>query len=109
MTPKLIELHRQRGRLQERIAQQRTAVAVQLKPVLDAERLAQRSLNVASDAVQQLKAHPWPLALAVAALALAKPRRVWRGLRLGVWVWRRYRNLRDWVPASVWAALVSKR
>lgn len=109
MTPKLIELHRQRGRLQERIAQQRAAVAVQLKPVLDAERLAQRGMNVASDAVQLLRTHPWPLALAVAALVLAKPRRAWRGLRLGVWVWRRYRNLRDWVPASVWAALVSKR
>lgn len=109
MTPRLIELHRQRGRLLERISQQRVAVAMQLKPVLEAERLAQRGVGLVGDAAHRLKTHPWPLALAAAALVLIKPRRVWRGLRLGLWVWRRYRNLRDWVPDALWSALVTKR
>lgn len=109
MNPKLIELHRQRGRLQERIAQQRTMLAGQLKPVLDAERLGQRGLHWTTDALEHMKSQPWSVALVVIAVLLVRPRRLWRGVRLGFWLWRRYRKLRELVPQTLWSAFAGKR
>lgn len=109
MTPRQIELQRQRGRLQERIAQQRLALADQLKPALEAERLAQRGLQAGQQGLNYLKTQPWAAALLVAAVALLRPRRIWRGLRWGIWIWRRYRSLRQMVPAALWSALAGQR
>lgn len=109
MTPRLIELQRQRGRLQERIAQQRVQLGEQVQPLLQAERVGQRGLEMATGAAGQITAHPWSVALIAGAVLLLKPRRIWRGLRLGLWVWRRYRSLRDLIPASWRAAFAAKR
>lgn len=108
MTPRQIELHCQRGRLLERIAHQRVTLAEQMQPLLEAERLGRRGLDAASATVVQLKAHPLAVAVALSVFTLFKPKRVWRGLRLSLWIWRRYRHLKDLLPPSLRAAFASR-
>lgn len=101
MNKSLVELHQQRGRLLERIASQRMTLARQLEPLQNASETSSRVFALLRGGVQYLKSHPLPVALAIAALVLLKPRRAWRGLQGGLFLWRRWRVLRAWVPTSL--------
>lgn len=101
MNPSLIELHQQRGLLLERIASQRAALAWQLQPLRSASDTADRVLALLRGGVEYLKSHPLPVALAALALVLLKPRRAWRWAARGVVLWRSWRALRAWLPASL--------
>ncbi|MHB1248927.1 MAG: YqjK family protein [Polaromonas sp.] len=101
MNQSLIELHQQRGRLLERIASQRAALAWQLQPLRSASDTADRVLALLRGGVEYLKSHPLPVALAVLALVLLKPRRALRWAGRGLFLWRSWRALRTWLPASL--------
>ena len=100
MNKKLIELHQQRGRLQERIASQRASLAQQCAPLVRVSNTSSRIFNGLRVGVQYLQQHPLPVALSVLVLALLKPRRAWRWGKRGLYLWRKWQVLRSWVPTS---------
>jgi hypothetical protein len=93
MEKRLIELHLQRGRLVERIAQQRSTLARQLAPVRVACDTTDLVLAAARDAVSFVQRHPLGVAAFAAALVAVRPRRAWRWLTRGFLVWRSWRAL----------------
>jgi hypothetical protein len=101
MNNSLSELHQQRGRLLERIAGQRVALARQLVPLQNASDAGSRAFAMLRGGLEYLKNHPLPVLLAIAALVLLKPRRAWRWLQGGLFLWRRWRMLRALVPMSL--------
>lgn len=96
MNQRLIDLHRQQGRLVERIAGQRLALASQLLPLQRAAVASDRFLVALRDRVQTLKQHPLAVAVAVLGWVLFKPGRVWRWGSKGLFLWRSWRALRPW-------------
>jgi hypothetical protein len=95
MNQQLIDIGIRRGRLLERIASQRTALARQLEPVRSVLSVADRglaSLRTATDSVRQ---HPGLALAALTLLAIVKPRRAWRWARRGFVAWRAWLALRD--------------
>ena len=102
MNKRLIELHRQRGQLVERIAHQRTELARELAPVkaaCDATDCAIATIrNGISQASSLVQRHPAAAGGLVAALIALRPRRVMRWLGRGLLVWRSWRSLRGWLP-----------
>lgn len=101
MSKNLIELHQQRGRLLERVASERTTLARQLLPLQAASDTGSRVVALLRGGVQYLKSHPLPVTLAILALILLKPRRAWRWAGRGLFLWRGWRALRAWLPASL--------
>lgn len=101
MNQSLIELHQQRGQLIERIASQRATLARQWQPLQRASDTGSRVLALLRDGLQALKNHPLPVALAALALVLMQPRRAWRWAGRGLFLWRSWRALRAWLPASL--------
>jgi hypothetical protein len=101
MNKSLFELHQQRGRLLERIASQRATLARQLGPLQNVSDASSRVFALLRGGLEYLKSHPLPVALAVLALVLLKPRRAWRVLQGGLLLWRRWRVLRAWLPMSL--------
>jgi len=98
MSSSLVELHQQRGHLVERMAHQRDTLARQLVPVQSALATTDRAVAAARSGVQYAREHPLPVALAVAAITLIRPRGVLRLLGRGLVVWRSWRALQRWVP-----------
>lgn len=101
-------LAEQRGRLLERIAQQRSTLRVQWVPVHQALAKGDQALLAAADARRYVQAHraTFSLALAVtcAALVLVKPRRSLKLLKTGFVLWRGWRMVQSsqvWVPSSL--------
>ncbi|MGA7178699.1 MAG: YqjK family protein [Thiobacillaceae bacterium] len=94
MQKKLIELHLQRGRLIERIALQRSTLARQIAPVRVACDTTDRVLTAVRDSVNFIQRHPLEVAAFAAALFVMKPRRVWRWLQRGFFVWQGWGALR---------------
>ena len=101
MKNSLLELQQQRGRLRERIASQRTALAQQLAPLQNASDAGQRIVARLRSGMAYLKSHPLPLLLALSALVLLKPRRTWRWVGRGVALWRSWKVLRAWLPSTL--------
>ena len=90
---RLLELHVQRGRLQERIATQRTQLAQQWAPVGRVLHVA-RSVRLAVRAgIIYLLQHPLAASATLAGIVLLKPRSVWRWGVRGLFVWRSWRAL----------------
>jgi len=102
MSKSLIELHRQRGQLIERIAQQRATLAREVAPFKAACDSTDRVLTTVRDTISQasklVQRHPAATAGLVAALITLKPRRVLRWLGRTIVVWRSWRTLRLWLP-----------
>ncbi|HEX5804687.1 MAG TPA: YqjK-like family protein [Azospira sp.] len=94
MENKLIELSLQRGRLQERIAAQRTQLAAQLQPLAAAVDTADQALATARRGVDYLKRHPIEVGIAVALLAVLRPKGVWRWGRRAFVAWRLWKSAR---------------
>lgn len=100
MEKNLIELSLQRGRLQERIAAQRSALAAQMRPIGDALDVADRGLAAARRGVGYVKQHPAEVGVAVAILAALRPKRVWRWGRRAFFAWGLWRKARARLAAA---------
>lgn len=106
-------LAEQRGRLLERIAQQRNSLQAQWEPIGRAASTGDRVLAAAQSARQYVQAHraTFTVALAVTSVALvvAKPGRAWRLAKSGFVLWRGWRAVQSAqgvVPGSVWGAVL---
>lgn len=103
-------LAEQRGRLLERITQQRAVLQVQWAPLQRTADQGDRVIAAARGAQRYVQAHraTFTLAFAVicAAFVLVKPRHTFRLLKSGFVVWRGWRALQlaqVFVPGSLWA------
>lgn len=106
MPSREIELALKRGQLQERIAQQRATIATQMRPVAAALATADRAIAVGRTGIAYVKRHPMQLGLALAALVILRPRRVWRWGRRAFLAWGVWRKLRVRLEAT---GLVARR
>jgi hypothetical protein len=102
MRKSLVELHRKRGQLIERIAHQRATLARESAPLKAACDTTDWVLATVRDAISQtsrlVQRHPVATAGLVAALIALKPRRAVRWLGRTIVVWRTWRSLRQWLP-----------
>lgn len=94
MNQELIDLAVERGRLIERISQQRQLLDQQLRPLGETLDTADRLVLTARRCGTYLKQHPEVVAAGVATLVILQPRRVWRWSRRGFFAWRTWRRLR---------------
>lgn len=99
MQQRINELHLRRGRLLERIDGQRTALTVELRPVVSALGTTDQLLARLRAGSDYLKQHSGIVALAGIVLVAAKPSRIWRWTRRGLFVWQSWRTLRGRVYA----------
>jgi hypothetical protein len=95
-----IELALKRGRLQERIASQRAALAAQVVPIAEALNAIDRTLAAGRSGVATIKRHPGLVAAAVAAVVALRPRRVWRWGRRALVGWSMWRKLRGRIEGA---------
>ncbi|MDO9404175.1 MAG: YqjK family protein [Polaromonas sp.] len=108
MNHQLAELHRQRARLQDRIAGQRLDLAEQLAPLQRAAESGGHLVSLYESIVEYLKTHPLHIASVLGAMTLLKPRLAGRWLLRGITVWRSwraFRQVRDLLAAVVPAAM----
>ena len=89
MAKSLQGLQRERGQLLERIVHQRTRLTMAWAPVQEVEQLGTRVLGLARALLQRVRENPVPVAVAVAALLVWRPKGVLRWARRGFWLWRR--------------------
>ncbi len=101
MQSRLIELHQQRGRLLERIAHQRSALALQVEPLLAPLALPGRLAGMLDDARRFVRDHPYLVGTVIVAVVVFKPRLVLRWARRGLLAWRTWRSMSALVPAFV--------
>jgi hypothetical protein len=94
MNQQLIDLAVQRGRLLERISNQRQQLGQQLLPLGSTLRTADRAVTAIRNGSTYVKQHPEVVTVAVAVLVVLQPRRVWRWTRRGFFAWRSWRMLR---------------
>lgn len=92
MENRLIELGLQRGRLQERIAAQRATLATQLRPLVGAVEATDQALVKVRLGIDYVKHHPAQVGVAVALLALLKPKGVWRWGRRSFVAWQLWKK-----------------
>ena len=111
MPKSLTELHEERGRLRERIAAQRSALARQTAPVRQALALGDRAVQTGRDAADTLLKHPLALAVIVGALLAVRPKTVWRWGGRGLMLWRGWKLVNRLLPDVLdrWLAPEPKR
>ena len=109
MQKRLIELHQQRGRLQERIAHQRVAMRQQLVPLQGVLAVPDRVARIKDDGIAFVRAHPLAVGAVVLAVVLLRPRMVLRWGSLAAGAWRTWRTVSGLVPGFVWNQLQSYR
>lgn len=95
MNQELLDLAVERGRLIERISNQRQRLADELQPVGNALQTADRALATVRQGRDYVKQHPEIVAVGVALLIVMQPRRVWRWSKRGFFAWRTWRMLRS--------------
>lgn len=100
MEKRLIELGLQRGRLQERIASQRTTLAAQLQPIAGALVSTDQALATARRGIDYVKRHPGQVGVAVALLAILRPKGIWRWGRRSFIAWSLWKKIRTRLAAS---------
>jgi len=99
MSRQLTDLAVRRGRLIERIAFQRAELGRRAQPVQRALDGADRALAAVRKGSAYIRSHPGVVATFAAALAVLKPRRVWRWGRRGFVAWRTWIALRGKVAS----------
>ena len=99
MNHQLIEIHRQRGRLLERIAGQRAALSRDLQPVRASLSSVDRVVGRIRSVTDYIKRHPSIAALAVAGLFAIKTERAWRWTKRAFFAWRAWRAFGDKLTA----------
>jgi hypothetical protein len=95
MNRRLNDLHFRRGRLLERVANQRAALSREARPVRDSLARTDRLVARVRSLTAYVKQHPSIVTLAVAVLFITKPRRVWRWSKRGFIAWRTWRVVRE--------------
>ena len=105
MQARLIELHEQRGRLRERIAHQRETLADQVQPLRATLAIPERLGALLGQGRTFVASHPYLFGTAAAAVAVFKPRLVWRWAKRGVVLWRAWRGLRRLLPDGLLGVL----
>lgn len=102
MSKSLVELHRQRGELIERIAHQRATLARESAPLKAAcdttDWILATVQNTACLVYGLLRRHPAAAVGLVAAWVALKPRRATRWLARTIVAWRTWRRFRPWLP-----------
>jgi YqjK-like protein len=98
---KLLALHLERGRLLERIAHQRTTLAMQLAPLQKMSASAGRVMVTARSGLAYIRSHPAGVAAVLSTLVMLRPRGTWRLLRRGLVIWRSWRTLRALIPEAI--------
>ena len=101
MNRHLLKLHLERGRLQERIAQQRVELAVQLMPLKRASGTVSRMMALAQDGVDYVRKNPFQVSAALAMAVVLRPKRTWQLLQTGLQVWRGWSVLRVLIPETM--------
>lgn len=100
MNHQLNDLYVRRGRLLERIATQRVDLSREAQPVRAVLGTADHLLGYARVAANYVLQHPGIAALALAALFITKPRRVWRWTKRAFFAWQTWRTVRTRLRAS---------
>lgn len=95
----LAELERERGRLLERIAVQRSQLPVQMAPVAQLLQLGDRLVQTVQAGRDFVRRHPWAVGAAGALMVLRRPRSIGRWLKRGLFVWRGWRTARNVMQA----------
>lgn len=90
MNPKLLELATRHGALQARIDEQRRALGRHVQPL---EAVFSHG-DAVVDGAGWLKQHPGVVGVAVAAIAIIRPKRAWRWGRRGLFVWQGWQAIR---------------
>ena len=98
MQQQLSELQLQRGRLIERIAHQRTTLAVQVRPLTRTLDIGDRFENWLQPYRRFALEHPLVVAAAVGAIVILRPTAVMRWTRRGLVAWRTWTALRAALP-----------
>lgn len=101
MQKRLIELGEQRGRLRERIAHQRRALAHDIQPLVAPLSLPARMASAVRQGRDFLMAHPYLLGTVTVGLLVLKPRLVMRWAQRGLLAWRAWRSVRGMVPGLI--------
>lgn len=96
MNDRLIELYTQRGRLRERIAVQRGALARDLRPLCHGLHAADRLGQGVDGTMRWVAQHPLRLVAALGVLALWRPAWAARLLRTGWQAARTWSRVRGW-------------
>ena len=94
MNQELIDLAIERGRLIERISNQRQLLGQQLQPLGAGLATADRAIASVRQGCAYVKQHPEMVTIGVAVLVVLQPRRVWRWSQRVFFVWRTWRMLR---------------
>ena len=98
MQKRLIELGEQRGRLRERIAHQRTALAREVQPLVAPLSWPTRMAALLRQGKEFVLAHPYAMGTAALGLVVFKPRFMLRWAQRGLLAWRTWRSLRGVLP-----------
>lgn len=98
MQKRLIELQLQRGRLLERIAHQRRALAADIVPVAHTLQLGDRVSDLLAQGKRFVLEHPLAVAAVVGTAVVLRPAGVLRWSRRGFLAWRSWRALRASLP-----------
>jgi hypothetical protein len=101
MDQRLIELYVQRGRLRERIGVQRGQLAQELAPVGTALRTADRGALLLRRARAWMASHPTLVTTVIVAVAIWRPRAVWRVARNAFALWRNWSRIREWTQRGL--------
>jgi len=96
MDQRLIDLYVQRGRLRERIGVQRAQMARELAPVGTALQAVDRGALLLRQARIWVAAHPTLVTTLIVAVAVWRPRSVWRVARGAFSLWRNWSRVREW-------------
>ena len=95
MQQRLIELQLQRGRLLERVAQQRDALGQQTRPVVHVLQLGDRVADLARQCKRTIVENPLTSAAVLGAVWLIRPRGVMRWAQRGLFAWRNWNAVRS--------------
>lgn len=96
-----VDLLVQRGRLLERISQQRDHLARQIAPLAQSVSTVEHLLERARATLQHLQQHPQPALLVAALFVLLGPKSALRHARRALLLWRSWRWLKGWVGRQV--------
>ena len=99
MQKRLIELQLQRGRLLERIAHQRQALSVQVRPVSHALHVGDRLADWLNRCKLFALQHPLTMTAVAGTVVILRPATVMRWTRRGFFAWRTLGAVRTALPA----------
>lgn len=79
---------------------QRATLAAQMAPIAGTLATLDRAVAVGRAGVAYIRTHPVQVGVAIAVLAVVRPRRVWRWTRRAFVAWGTWRKLRTYLAAA---------